>query len=202
MMKIIQTELPGVVVIEPRVFPDDRGFFLETYSREAFHSAGIRCDFVQDNHSFSKEGVLRGMHYQLGRRPASRTEQGRPVGALSAGQDKLVMVIQGRVLDVAVDIRRGSPCFGRWVSAELSAENKRMIFIPAGFAHGFCALDASDVIYKCSDFYDPKLERGLAHDDPRVNIRWPLERPLVSEKDAALPGLDHIGEQDLPLYKP
>lgn len=184
-MKIIQTELPGVVVIEPRVFPDDRGFFLETYSREAFHSAGIRCDFVQDNHSFSKEGVLRGMHYQLG-----------------AGQDKLVMVVQGRVLDVAVDIRRGSPCFGRWVSAELSAENKRMIFIPAGFAHGFCALEASDVIYKCSDFYDPRLERGLAHDDPRVNIRWPLERLLVSTRDAALPRLDHIGEQDLPLYKP
>jgi dTDP-4-dehydrorhamnose 3,5-epimerase len=174
------TDLPEVKLIEPRVFSDDRGFFLETYSTTQFREAGLDCEFVQDNHSYSRPRVLRGMHYQLG-----------------PGQAKLVMVPRGRIMDVAVDIRFGSPTFGRFTSVELSGESWRMVFIPVGFAHGFYALEESDVIYKCSDIYRPELERGIAHDDPRLGIPWPDADPLLSPKDREHPRLADIGQADL-----
>jgi len=170
-VKLIPTALPEVIVIEPRVFGDARGFFLETWSARAFAQAGIDASFVQDNHSRSARGVLRGMHYQL------RQTQG-----------KLVRVVQGAVFDVAVDVRRGSPTFGRWAGAELSEANARMMWVPPGFAHGFLVLsDTADFLYKCTDFYAPEHERTLAWDDPAVAIDWPLGAivPTVSAKDAA-----------------
>lgn len=179
-MRVIATELPGVRVIEPRIFDDERGFFLEVHARHKFVEAGIDVDFVQDNHSHSRAGVLRGLHYQLG-----------------VGQAKLIKLMTGRVLDVAVDIRRGSPTFRRWVAVELDARAHRMIFIPAGFAHGFYTLEEADVIYKCTDRYRPELERGVAWDDPELAIEWPARDPLLSPKDAALPRLSGV---ELPDY--
>lgn len=172
-MRIVETALSEVKLIEPEVFGDDRGFFLESWNAKTFAEAGIDCAFVQDNHSRSSAGVLRGLHYQL-----------------VQPQGKLVRVVSGRVFDVAVDIRRSSRSFGRWVGFELSALNKRMLWIPPGFAHGFLALeDGTDFLYKCTDFYEPEHERGILWSDPRIGIEWPLEgaSPSLSAKDSAAP---------------
>lgn len=169
-MKISDTALPGVLLIEPRVFSDARGFFLESWNRRSFRAAGLDLDFVQDNHSRSARGVLRGLHYQL-----------------ENPQGKLVRVTQGAVFDVAVDIRRSSPHFGRWVGYELSAENHRMLWIPPGFAHGFLVLsETADFLYKCTSLYDPPSDRGIRWDDPAIGIAWPDAGapPLLSAKDA------------------
>ncbi len=169
-MKIEPTALAEVLLITPQVFEDARGFFMETWNAGAFAEAGIDAAFVQDNHSRSSLGALRGLHYQL-----------------TLPQGKLVRVTAGRVFDVAVDIRRSSPDFGRWVGAELSAENRRMLWVPPGFAHGFLTLeDDTDFLYKCTNFYAPRDERCIAWNDPDLAIAWPLEgmEPIVSAKDA------------------
>ena len=184
-LRFTETTLPGVILIEPVVFEDDRGFFMETYHMGKYAEAGIGQGFVQDNHSHSERFTLRGLHYQL-----------------NHPQGKLVYVITGEILDVAVDIRRGSPMFGRWTATLLSDRNKRQLFIPAGFAHGFCVLsETADVIYKCTDLYAPGDEYGVLWSDPTIDIVWPVENPILSEKDAKNPELNHIHEEDLPLYE-
>jgi dTDP-4-dehydrorhamnose 3,5-epimerase len=176
MLKVTPTRLPEVLVIEPKVFGDERGFFLESYNEAAFEAAtGVHARFVQDNHSRSARGVLRGLHYQM-RQP----------------QGKLVRVVSGRVFDVAVDMRRSSPHLGEWAGVELSADNKRQLWVPEGFAHGFLVLsDAADFLYKTTDYYAPQFERALAWDDAQVGIDWPLAefggQPKVSAKDSAAP---------------
>lgn len=168
-MELIPTVIEGLIVIQPRVFGDDRGFFLESWNRKTFAQLGLDLDFVQDNHSRSARNVLRGLHYQQ-----------------SSPQGKLVRVVSGRAWDVAVDLRAGSPTYGRWEGVELSAENKRMFWIPPGFAHGFVSLEEdTDFIYKCTAFYDPADEHSLMWDDPEVGIKWPLEgiQPQLSAKD-------------------
>jgi dTDP-4-dehydrorhamnose 3,5-epimerase len=178
-MKVARTNIPDVMLFEPRVFPDERGFFLEAWNARAFAKAlGRDIAFVQDNHSRSRGGVLRGLHYQI-RQP----------------QGKLIRVIQGRVFDVAVDVRRSSPTFGRWVGAELSEDNHRQLWIPPGFAHGFLTLsESADIVYKMTDYYAPEHERCLLWNDPAVAIEWPLTaEPILSAKDKAglpLGGLD------------
>ena len=169
-MKIKKTKIPEVVVLEPKVFGDERGFFLESYNQKNFEEIGLGRNFVQDNHSRSARNVLRGLHYQLGQ-----------------PQGKLVRVVAGAIWDVAVDVRRSSATFGQWVAEELSAENKRMIWIPEGFAHGFVVTsDSADVLYKATDFYAPACERSLLWNDPQVGITWPLSgEPLLSQKDRA-----------------
>ncbi|KAB7627326.1 dTDP-4-dehydrorhamnose 3,5-epimerase [Alkalilimnicola sp. S0819] len=175
-MKFTPLHIPEVVLIEPKVFGDERGFFLESWNRQSFAKAGIDQDFVQDNHSSSAQGVLRGLHYQI-RQP----------------QGKLVRVISGEVFDVAVDLRRGSPHFGRWVGARLSAQNKHMLWVPPGFAHGFYVLsERAEFCYKCTDYYAPEHERSLRWDDSRLAIDWPLPpgtEPVLSAKDADAVGL-------------
>jgi dTDP-4-dehydrorhamnose 3,5-epimerase len=169
-MKIIPTALPGVLIIEPRVFGDARGFFMETWNAAAFAAQGLDLTFVQDNHSRSQKGVLRGLHFQN-----------------PGPQGKLVRVTQGAVFDVAVDLRASSPTFGQWAGVELSAENKRMFWVPEGFAHGFLTLeDDTDFLYKCTAPYAPQSEFTLAWNDPAVGIAWPLDGrdPLISDKDA------------------
>lgn len=170
-MRITPTSIPDVLLIEPEVYGDERGFFMETYRRSWFQEAGLDLDFVQDNHSRSARGILRGLHYQI-RRP----------------QGKLVRVTQGEVFDVAVDLRRGSPSFGRWVGERLSGENRRMLWVPPGFAHGFYVLsESADFLYKCTDYYAPEHERCIRWDDPDLAIDWPLlagRPPVVSAKDA------------------
>lgn len=169
-MKIVETALPGVLIIEPRVFGDARGFFMETWNALAFAEAGLDLTFVQDNHSRSQKGVLRGLHFQ------------NPLP-----QGKLVRVTRGAVFDVAVDLRWSSPHFGKWVGAELTAQNKRMLWVPEGFAHGFLTLeDETDFLYKCTAPYEPTCEHTLAWDDPAVAIEWPVAGldPIISEKDA------------------
>ncbi|HXO20313.1 MAG TPA: dTDP-4-dehydrorhamnose 3,5-epimerase [Thermoanaerobaculia bacterium] len=163
-------DLAGVILVEPRVFPDARGFFLETYHERKYREGGIPDPFVQDNHSRSVKGTLRGLHAQL------RMPQG-----------KLVRAIEGEIFDVAVDVRRGSPTFGRWVSTVLSAGNYRQLYIPpVGFAHGFCVLsETAQVEYKCTDFYDPGGELTIAWDDPQIGIAWPIQDPVISDKDRA-----------------
>jgi dTDP-4-dehydrorhamnose 3,5-epimerase len=168
-MQITATELAGVFLIEPRVFEDERGYFLETYHRQRFADAGIEVEFVQDNFSHSRRGVLRGLHYQI-----------------EHPQGKLVRVVRGEIFDVAVDLRRNSPTFGRWTSAMLSESNHRQLYIAPGFAHGFCVTsESADVIYKCTDFYSPQHERTLLWNDPALGIEWPLADPLISPKDRA-----------------
>ena len=171
-MKFTPSEIPPVVLIEPRVFTDERGFFMETYHTERFAQAGITAVFVQDNHSASHQGTLRGLHYQI------RQAQG-----------KLVRVTMGEVFDVAVDLRRSSPYFGKWVGAYLSAENKHQIWIPPGFAHGYYVLsEQAEIIYKASDLYAPQWERTVLWNDPDIGIQWPLlqgSTPILSSKDAA-----------------
>lgn len=185
-MKIETLFLEGVLVIEPQVFGDARGFFQETYQQRRYTEAGIDAIFVQDNVSLSTAGILRGLHFQY-----------------PAGQAKLVYVLSGSVYDVVVDIRAGSPTFGRWVGTELSADNHRQVFVPAGFAHGFCVLsDRALFAYKCSDYYNPAAEGGIAWNDPALAIDWPVERPLVSEKDRQHPVLSQWPADRLPVYTP
>jgi len=169
-MKVTPTRLPEVLLIEPKVFGDARGFFFESWNEREFERAGIRARFVQDNHSRSEKGVLRGLHYQV-RQP----------------QGKLVRVTEGEIFDVAVDVRRSSPTFGMWEGARLSAQSKSMLWIPVGFAHGFCVLsDFAEVLYKTTDFYAPGHERSIAWNDPDLGIDWPLSgAPLLSPKDSA-----------------
>jgi dTDP-4-dehydrorhamnose 3,5-epimerase len=173
-MKVLQTAIPGVLLIEPEIFADARGWLMESWNAAAFRQAGLPVDFVQDNHSRSARGVLRGLHYQM------RWPQG-----------KLVRAVAGRIFDVAVDLRRSSPNFGAWTGAELSAENKRMLWIPPGFAHGFLSLEGgSECVYKCTAFYAPEEERALLWSDPCIGINWPLEQagaPLLSARDASAP---------------
>ena len=175
-MNIVETALPGVLIIEPRVFGDARGFFLESWNQASFAAAGLTMDFVQDNHSRSARGVLRGLHYQL-----------------ENPQGKLVRVTQGAVFDVAVDIRRSSPHFGQWVGVELSADNHRMLWIPPGFAHGFVVLSESAVFaYKVDNIYSKAHEGGILYNDPALGIDWQIDSSeiLLSEKDAVLPTLE------------
>lgn len=169
-MKVSPTRLPEVLLIEPKVFGDARGFFFESWNVREFERAGIRAGFVQDNHSRSERGVLRGLHYQT-RQP----------------QGKLVRVLAGEIFDVAVDIRRSSPTFGAWEGARLTAQSKNMLWVPVGFAHGFCVLsDFAEVLYKTTDFYAPEFERSIAWNDPELKIEWPLSGPpILSRKDAA-----------------
>jgi dTDP-4-dehydrorhamnose 3,5-epimerase len=184
-MHLTQTTLPGVVIIEPQVFEDNRGFFMETYHQRRYRECGIDAMFVQDNLSHSVKGILRGLHYQL-----------------HHPQGKLVLVVHGAIFDVAVDIRRGSPSFGQWTGLHLSADNPRQIFVPEGFAHGFCVLSATaDVLYKCTDFYAPGDEGGILWSDPDINIDWPITEPLLSERDNNYPRLKDILKGHLPVYK-
>ena len=172
-LNVIETLLPGVVVLEPEVLADERGFFMETYHAARFRQLGIEAVFVQDNHSRSMRGVLRGLHYQE-----------------PNAQGKLVRCTRGALYDVAVDIRVGSPHFGKWVGADLTEENKRMLWVPPGFAHGFCALtDNADMVYKCTALYDAQSDRSILWNDSDLGIKWPIARPLLSPKDAAAPRL-------------
>lgn len=183
-MNIIETELPGVLILEPDVFYDGRGFFLETWHRTRYESAGIKVPFVQDNVSFSQRGILRGLHYQYPRT-----------------QGKLVQVLSGRVIDVAVDIRVGSPTFGRSIGEELSAENHRQVYIPPGFAHGYCVISETALFsYKCTDFYSPETEHGIIWNDCDLNIDWPVDEPVISSKDSKYPMLKNIAQDTLPNF--
>ncbi len=176
-MEVMATALPGVLLIRPRVFGDERGFFLETFSAERYRQvAGIRLPFVQDNHSRSRRGVLRGLHFQRTR-----------------AQGKLVGVARGSVFDVAVDIDPASPTCGRHVGVELSDANHLQLWVPPGYAHGFCVLsEVADVVYKCTHYYHPEDEGGLAWNCPRLGIPWPIDAPLLSAKDRGYPGLDEL----------
>jgi dTDP-4-dehydrorhamnose 3,5-epimerase len=170
-MKVIETPLAGLLIIEPKIFGDERGFFLETWSRKRYQEIGIDVDFVQDNLSFSRHGVLRGLHFQN-----------------PQAQGKLVYVLQGEVFDVAVDIRKGSPTFGRWHGIVLSGENKRQFWVPPGFAHGFCVTSESALFtYKCTELYAPAHERSILWNDPTLAIDWPVTEPQVSDKDRLAP---------------
>ena len=187
-MKRIETEIPGICILEPKVFGDSRGFFLETYHAGVLARLGITCQFVQDNHSRSEGPVLRGLHYQLS----------------PAAQAKLIRVVQGEIYDVAVDVRRGSPTFGRWEAVRLSAENKRVLFLPECFAHGFFVCSAAaEVLYKASGFYAPAEERGIIWNDPDLKIAWPLggATPLLSNKDRTYGTLATRPAADLPVYR-
>jgi dTDP-4-dehydrorhamnose 3,5-epimerase len=180
-MEVSATDLPEVLLVQPRVFHDRRGHFFEIYQHERYSQSGVVGHFVQDNVSFSKRDVLRGLHYQAGQ-----------------AQDKLVVVLNGRIFDVAVDIRRGSSTFGQWVSAVLSSDEYTQIFIPKGFAHGFCVLsDSATVLYKCTDYYSPSQERGIRWDCPTLNVSWPISTPIVSDKDLTLPHLSSVPPDDL-----
>jgi dTDP-4-dehydrorhamnose 3,5-epimerase len=182
-VRIVETALPGVLIVEPDVHRDSRGYFLETFHQGKYADLGIPGPFVQDNHSFSRHGTLRGLHAQLAR-----------------PQGKLVRVTEGEVYDVAVDIRAGSPTFGRWAAAVLSGDNFRQVFIPPGFAHGVCVLsEAAHLEYKCTDFYDPGGELTIAWDDPDLAIAWPVRRPHLSAKDAAGRRLAEVLDR-LPRY--
>ncbi len=186
-MKFVPTDLPGVMIIEPVVFRDDRGFFFENYHKKRFVEAGITLPFVQDNISRSTKGTLRGLHLQL-RQP----------------QGKLIRAIAGEIFDVAVDVRVGSPTFKKWVSVRLSADNFKMIYVPPGFAHGFYTLsDVADVGYKCTDFYDGPGEGGIAWNDPEIGIDWPNMSPLLSAKDQKWPKIKDAIEQlsGYPAYR-
>lgn len=181
-MKIIETTLPGVIVIEPKVFKDDRGYFMETYQQQRYREAGIEDAFVQDNMSRSTKGVLRGLHFQI-----------------DQAQGKLIYVTRGIVFDVAVDIRKGSPTFGQYYSHILSEDNHRQMYIPPGFAHGFCVLsDVADFGYKCSDYYAPEHERTVRFDDPAIGIEWPLTDVVLSDKDSLAGVLSSFSDSDLP----
>ena len=182
-MNVTITDHPEVVLIEPDVFRDTRGYFMETFHAGKFRTLGLPETFVQDNHSRSTRGVLRGLHYQL-----------------QHPQGKLVRVVSGEVLDVAVDIRRGSPFFGRWIGVTLSEDNQKQMYIPPGFAHGFCVLtEQADVLYKCTDFYTPGDDYGIAWDDPDIGIEWPRLDHVLSGKDRCHPRLKDGGDR-LPLY--
>ena len=182
-MRATATDLPGVMLIQPDVHRDARGFFLEFYQADKYRAIGIDGPFVQDNHSRSVQGTVRGLHLQI-RRP----------------QAKLIRVVAGEIYDVAVDVRRGSPTFGRWVGFPLSAESFAQLYIPAGFAHGFSVRSAvAEIEYKCSDFYDPQGELGIAWDDPALGIDWSVESPILSDRDRAHPRLRDVMDR-LPAY--
>ena len=175
-MEFKATEIPEVIVVQPDVFQDQRGFFIESYNARKYEEGGIKVRFIQDNHSSSCRGTLRGLHAQ-NRRP----------------QSKLLRVVKGEVFDVAVDVRRGSPTFKKWVGVRLSAENFRQIFIPSGFLHGFCVLsEEAEIEYKCDEFYDPGGEIGVRWDDPSIGVEWPVQNPILSERDRTAPRLEEI----------
>lgn len=179
-MNFQQTSLPGVLIVEPTVFPDDRGFFYEVHHRDKFAANNIDYAFVQDNHSHSTKGTVRGLHFQ---NPNT--------------QGKLVRVVSGEIFDVAVDIRKGSPNFGQWTSAVLSSDNRHQLWVPPGFAHGLCVLsETADVVYKCTDIYAPQAERSIIWNDPDLGIKWPVTSPKLSPKDADAPTLNNC--QNLP----
>lgn len=185
-LQVTETSIPGVLVVQPRVFRDPRGFFMETYRENVLAEAGIHDQFVQDNHSHSSRGVLRGLHYQL-RNP----------------QAKLCRVARGEVFDVAVDVRLGSPTFGKWVGEVLSGENCKQLYIPRGFAHGFVVLSHTvDFLYKCSDYYVASDDRGVLWNDPDIGIDWPISSPLLSDKDQGYARLSQIAQDQLPRYQP
>jgi dTDP-4-dehydrorhamnose 3,5-epimerase len=185
-LEIVETFLPGVLLIKPHVFRDPRGFFLETYRADALAAAGVNEMFVQDNHSHSSRGVLRGLHYQL-----------------RHAQAKLCRVVQGEVLDIAVDIRVGSPNFGKWVSAILSAENCHALYLPKGFAHGFTVRsETADFFYKCSSYYDAADDCGVLWNDPALGIEWDTPSPILSAKDQGHLPLAQIPRDRLPVYQP
>jgi dTDP-4-dehydrorhamnose 3,5-epimerase len=182
MMNVLMTELPGVLIIEPRVFPDSRGCFFETFQAERYQQQGIPARFVQDNFSRSTQHVVRGLHYQL-----------------EHPQGKLVFVTYGRVLDIVVDVRWDSPTFGKAITIELNDQQARQVYIPPGFAHGFCVLsERADFIYKCTDYYYPAGERGILWNDPDLAIAWPVPEPILSIKDAVYPRLKDIAKDQLP----
>jgi dTDP-4-dehydrorhamnose 3,5-epimerase len=183
-MNVSKTPLPGVLLIEPRVFADGRGFFLETWQQERYREHGLPFQFVQDNLSLSSQATLRGLHFQY-----------------PHAQGKLIYVVHGAVFDVAVDIRVGSPTFGRSYGIELSSENKRQLYIPEGFAHGFCVTSAQAIVmYKCTDFYAPAAEGGVLWNDPELAIPWPVQAPTLSDKDRRYPLLREIPADRLPRY--
>ena len=182
-MKLLETPLAGVLVVEPKVWRDERGFFLEVWNAATFAAQGLDADFVQDNHSLSQHGTLRGLHVQL---PNS--------------QGKLVRCIEGTIFDVAVDIRRGSPTFAQWFGVELSAENFRQLWVPPDFAHGFCVVSPrAQVEYKCTELYEPQGDLSIAWNDPAIGIAWPLDAPLLSAKDQAARRLDELTDR-LPRF--
>jgi dTDP-4-dehydrorhamnose 3,5-epimerase len=185
-MKVIETELPGVLIIEPRIFHDTRGYFYETFHADRYQSCGIKETFVQDNFSRSKKNVVRGLHYQR-----------------EHAQGKLVFVTYGQVFDVVVDIRSDSPAFGKAITVELSDQNNRQVYIPPGLAHGFCVLsERADFLYKCTDFYYPASEFGVCWNDPDLKISWPvIEESILSPKDAVYPQLKDIPKDQLPKMK-
>jgi dTDP-4-dehydrorhamnose 3,5-epimerase len=184
-MEVTEARIPGVLLIQPRIFADSRGHFLETYQSERYLENGLPSVFVQDNVSYSTRNVLRGMHYQ----------SGRPQG-------KLVMALRGEILDVVIDIRKGSPTFGEWLGVTLSSDNYRQVYIPEGFAHGFCVTsETAMVLYKCTDYYSPSDERGIRWDDPVLKIDWPVSNPILSGKDMGYPSLEEVREQDLPMWR-
>jgi len=184
-MNVKTTAIPGVLLIEPQVFGDERGWFLESWQKRRYVEHGISEPFVQDNHTFSRRGVLRGLHIQH-----------------PHGQGKLVQVLTGEVFDVVVDVRRGSPYFGHWVGAHLSAENHHQFFVPKGFAHGYCVLSEKALLsYKCTGTYHPETQFAVRWDDPALDINWPLDMPpILSDKDRDAPLLSEIPEAQLPKY--
>lgn len=170
-------KIPEVILVEPQVFPDERGFFMESFKESIFKENGINTKFVQDNHSHSIKGTLRGLHYQ--KNPSA--------------QAKLVTALKGEIFDVAVDIRKGSPTYGKWVGEILSEKNHKLLYVPQGFAHGFCVLsEEADVIYKVNNEYSPETDRGLLWNDPKVGVKWPIEKPITSKKDQQQPLLENI----------
>ena len=182
MLKIETTPLPDLLVIEPQVYADDRGYFLETFQDRRYREKGVPGEFVQDNLAYSHKNVLRGLHFQI-RHP----------------QAKLIQTLSGEIYDVAVDVRPGSKTFGRWHATRLSADNRRQLFVPAGFAHGYCVTsETATVMYKCTDYYHPEDEGGVLWSDPQIGIDWPVRHPVVSEKDARLPPLADLGPDQLP----
>ncbi len=183
-MNVIETDLPGVLILEPQVFGDERGFFMESWNGRRYEGLGIPNNFVQDNLSFSARGVLRGLHFQNPR-----------------AQGKLVSVLRGEVFDVAVDIRTGSPTFGRWTGVRLSAENRRQFWVPPDFAHGFVVTGEDALFsYKCTDYYAPEHDGSILWNDPEIGIRWPVENPTLSGQDASAPPLSGMPEGSLPAY--
>jgi dTDP-4-dehydrorhamnose 3,5-epimerase len=183
-MRATVLELPGLLLLEPKVHGDDRGYFVETYSRSRYEDAGVHAEFVQDNLSFSRRGTLRGLHFQH-----------------PHDQAKLVTVLEGEVFDVAVDIRVGSPTFGKAVGVTLSGESKRQLFVPAGFAHGFCVVSETALfLYKVDDFWARDCEQGIAFDDPDLAVAWPISGPLLSDKDRRFPRLRDIDPARLPKF--
>jgi dTDP-4-dehydrorhamnose 3,5-epimerase len=183
-MKITKCTLDGLLIIEPNVFPDNRGFFFESYSKQKYAELGINCEFIQDNHSASTKNTLRGLHYQL---PPFT-------------QAKLVRVCQGEIFDVAVDLRKDSPTYKQWEGFYLSEKNKKQLFIPKGFAHGFCVLsDYAEFLYKCDNYYSGKDDRGILWNAPEIGIEWPITNPILSEKDKSYPNLNDVKPEDLPF---